>query len=576
VNLRRPSPGQLAFASLLTALLVGHVVSVFTENVNLDEFVLLARAADTLATGQLASGGRPGLGTLILLPFVRECTDAIAAVRSARLLWVGFTVAFVWGLWSLVSALLRASERRAEAAALAVALLVFVPAFLRYSIQVRTDQPAIALGLWGGVALLASRRSAPWAFLAGLSYGVGFLFSQKLIYVGALTALLASGELLLRREFGVRRELMRLALCAAGGLAVILAYKALVPLFFEPGRLESFAGGMSTFEYYRSAIAFNVYLLMLPTLFAHVVLLALLVYATVSARRTDTGWRSLAVAWAVIALGLAVMLFHAGAFPYFWMTLGLFPAATFAVGLDPIRRSFARPHVWRVVGGSIFTLLVIQAVLTQAGLLQDTQRIQRDSLAFIDRNFDADLEGFHPERALFCRDTADPFPIFLQGPGLLRYWGPERERLSQELIGDFRRRPVVFMLDSFRLRWFPPEIQDFWDSNYQLYYESVWIPRLKLTGPRGSRRSLDVLVPGRYRWQSGDGRPDLRLAGRLIAKGDVVDLQAGANELEFLRTIEGGSLILDLAEPPREAEASFYKLFPFGLFEWGSGPKRRE
>jgi hypothetical protein len=181
------------------------VISVFTENVNLDEFVLLARAADTLATGQLVSGGRPGLGTLILLPFVRECTEAIAAVRGARLLWVGFTVALVSGLWFLLSAFLRSSGRRAGGAALGVALLVFVPAFLRYSIQVRTDQPAIALGLWGGVVLIASRRSAPWALLAGLSYGVGFLFSQKLIYVAALTALLALGELLLRREFDFRR-----------------------------------------------------------------------------------------------------------------------------------------------------------------------------------------------------------------------------------------------------------------------------------------------------------------------------------------------------------------------------------
>ena len=568
---QRPSPGHLAFAALLAALLIAHVISVYTENINIDEFVLLARAADSLATGQLLSGGRPGLGTLILLPFVRECTDAIAAIRGARLLWVGFTVALVSGLWFLLSTFLRTSGRRAGGAALGVAFLVFVPAFLRYSIQVRTDQPAIALGLWGGVALIASRRSAAWALLAGLSYGVGFLFSQKLIYVAALTALLALGDLLVRREFEFRRELMRLVLCAAGGLAVLLTYRAMLPLLFEPASLQSFAGGLSTFAYYRSEIGFFVYVMMLPTLLAHFVLLALLLYAsTSSSRRDDTAWRKLAVAWAIVALGIAVMLFHAGAFPYFWMTLGLFPAAAFAVGLDPIRSSFTRTHLWRVVGGSICAVLVIQATLTQAGLLQDTQRIQRDSLAFIDRNFDANQEGFHPERALFCRDTADPFPIFITGPGLRRYWGPERERLSQELIGEFRRRPVVFMLDSFRLDWFPPEIQDFWDSNYQLYYKSVWIPRLKLDGPRGSRGSLHVLVPGTYRWQSGDGRPDLRLAGRLIAKGDNVDLQAGGNDLEFLRNIEAGSLIFDMVEPPREVERSFYKLFPFGMFEWGS------
>ena len=201
MNLRRPSPGQLAFASLLAALLVAHVISVFTENINIDEFALMARAADTLATGQLQAGGRPGLGTLILLPFVRDCTNSIAAIRGARLLWVGFTIALVSGLWFLLSIFLRTSSHRREAAALGIALLVFVPAFLRFSIQLRSDQPAIALGLWGGVALIVSRRSAPWAFLAGLAFGVGFFFSQKLIYVAALTALLALGALLLRRGF---------------------------------------------------------------------------------------------------------------------------------------------------------------------------------------------------------------------------------------------------------------------------------------------------------------------------------------------------------------------------------------
>jgi len=566
----RPSPGHLALASLLAALLIAHVISVYTININIDEFALLARAADTLATGQLQSGGRPGLGTLILLPFVRECTDAISAVRSARLLWVGFTVALVSGLWFLLSTFLRTGGRRTDGAALGIALLVFVPAFLRFSTQVRTDQPAIALGLWGGAALIASRRSASWAFIAGLAYGTGFFFSQKLIYVAALTALLALGDLLLRREFDWRRELIRLVLCAAGGLVVFLSYRTMIPLLFEPARMGSFAGGMSTFAHYRAEIGLYYYIMMLPTLGAHFMLLALLLYATVSASQSnDTPWRTLLLAWGIAALGIAVGLFHAGTLPYFWMTLGLFPAAAFAVGLDPIRRSFPSAHAWRLVRGSIWAFLVIQATLTQAGLMQDTQKVQRDSLAFIDRNFDTDQEGFHPERALFCRDTADPFPTFLEGPALRRYWGPERERLAGELIGEFRLRPVVFMLDSFRLYWFPPELQDFWNANYGLYYESVWIPTLTLDGARGSRKSLDVIVPGAYRWQHGDGRPDLQLVDRLIAKGDTVELQAGAHDVELLRNIEDGRLVLAVAEPPRERVGPFYNRFPYGLFEWG-------
>jgi len=570
MNLRRPSPGQLAFASLLAALLVAHVISVFTENINIDEFALMARAADTLATGQLQAGGRPGLGTLILLPFVRDCTNSIAAIRGARLLWVGFTIALVSGLWFLLSIFLRTSSHRREAAALGIALLVFVPAFLRFSIQLRSDQPAIALGLWGGVALIVSRRSAPWAFLAGLAFGVGFFFSQKLIYVAALTALLTLGDLLLRREFDIRRELLRLVFCAAGGLVVFLAYRTTLPLFFEPARLGSFAGGLSAFAHYRAEIGLYYYTMMVPTLVAHFTLLALLLYSSMNASRSDnTLWRNLLLTWAIVALGMTVMLFHAGAFPYFWMTLGLFPAVALAVGLDEIRNAFPRTHLGRIVVGSVWAFLVIQATLTQAGLLQDTQRGQRESLAFIDRNFDADQEGFHPERALFCRDNADPFPTFLEGPALSRYWGPERETLAQELIGEFQRRPVVFMLDSFRLYWFPSEIQDFWNANFHLYYESVWTPWLTLDGPRGSRRSLDVIVPGAYRWQHGDDHPDLRLAGRLIAKGDTIELDAGTYDVELLRKVEGGHLVFAVAEPQRERVGLFYKRFPYGVFEWG-------
>ena len=47
------------------------------------------------------------------------------------------------------------------------------------------------------------------------------------------------------------------------------------------------------------------------------------------------------VAWAVLALGVAVLLFHAAAFSYFWMTLGLFPAVAFTLSRDSLRAALA-------------------------------------------------------------------------------------------------------------------------------------------------------------------------------------------------------------------------------------------
>ncbi len=323
MSLRRLPPGHLAFALLLAGLLVAHVIAVFTENINWDEFALLSRAADTLRTGQLSAGGRPGLGALILIPFVDGCSDSIAAIRSARLLWVGFTVALVWGFWTLLARGLETEERSARAAALGVALLVLVPAFLRFSIQVRTDQPAIALGLWGGVALLASRRRSSWALLAGILFGIGYLFSQKVVYVAALAGLLVVGDLFLRRELRVERELARAGLCLLSGTAILELYRAILPAFVEPVAVQSVSAGLGAFGFYRADFGYAFYVRMLPTLIPQLILMALLLNATGKMLRNEDGQRRLLLlAWAILALGIVVGLFHAGAFPYFWMTLG--------------------------------------------------------------------------------------------------------------------------------------------------------------------------------------------------------------------------------------------------------------
>ena len=570
--LRRLPPDRAALVLLLMGLVILHIVAVFTENINWDEFVLLSRAADTLRTGQLRAGGRPGLGTLILIPFVDGCSDSIAAIRSARLLWVGFTVALVSGFWTLLARGLETEERSGRAAAFGVALLVLVPAFLRFSIQVRTDQPAIALGLWGGVALLASRRRSPWALLAGMLFGIGFLFSQKAVYVAALAGLLVVGDLFLRRELRVERELVRTGLCLLGGIAVLVSYRALLPSFVEPVAVQSVFTGLGAFAHYRADFGYAFYGLMLPTLVPHLVLLALLLNATITSGRSHkVSWRRLLLAWAILALGIVVGLFHAGALPYFWMTLGLFPAAAIAIGFDSICGLFPRVQDRRIVVGSVWAFLVIQATLTAGVLLRDTQRAQRDSLAFIDRNFDEDQEGYHPERALFCRDPEDPFATV--GAGIVlktRYWGSDRGAQSARLIGEFRQRPVVFILDSYRLGLFPPEVTAFWQANYRRYYESVWLPALTVDGSEGARRELAVLVPGTYRLQEPEQArgPSIRLAGQPVDPGGLIKLKAGTYSLQLLRDIEGGVLVFVVDDPPKPATQTFYKPLQVIGFRW--------
>lgn len=170
------SPSRWAMAAglaaVLLALLVPRWISIFTESINWDEFVMLARAERTLRVGEIVGEGRPGLVTLMLTPFLRHCVDAITTAVRARILWQLITLAYLCGVFFLVRNWFRFSRRPETGyleGAAAVALLAFLPAFVAWSVQVRSDQAALAAAVWGGACLLSERRRV--AVLAGLLSG---------------------------------------------------------------------------------------------------------------------------------------------------------------------------------------------------------------------------------------------------------------------------------------------------------------------------------------------------------------------------------------------------------------------
>ena len=220
-------------AGALVLVLAARVAAAFTANVNWDEFALLHLADVTQTTGVLEAGGRAGLAVALLRPFVVDCNDEVEVIRRARLLWIAITATFLAGLAVWIAQLAPAARGRWRDAALGVSLLALLPAFLDSSLQVRTDQIALAGGAWGGAALLASQRRPALALAAGALFATGFLGSQKLLYVGALAALLAGGQLVLARELRPRRDGLRVLLCAAGFAIVVLAFQAWANLAFE-------------------------------------------------------------------------------------------------------------------------------------------------------------------------------------------------------------------------------------------------------------------------------------------------------------------------------------------------------
>ena len=560
---------RICAALLLMGLVLSRVGAVYTESVNWDEFGLLENAAQTAASGQLHAGGRPGLAVLLVLPLVNQCGDEIAAVHGARLLWLVITGLMLLGLAKLASQMagsLSLWERRYDAL-LALALLALVPTFLEWSIQVRSDQIALAAGLWGGVALLGSRARPALALAAGLLFGLGYLASQKLVYVGALAGLLALGRLWMDGDWRVARELLRALLVVAGGAAVLAAFPLFVAWLFpaQPvtgadGSLgASFSAGMGAFEFYRQTIGHAEYAALLPFLLPHVLLLALLFVAT---RRAwaDGGaqLRRLLLAWAVLGLGLAVALFHAAAFAYFFMTLGLFPAVAFAIARLPLLELLPEAAARRRAALAGFSVLVVgPGVVASALMLQDSQTNQRESLSFIARNFAAGEQGFHPEGALFCRLVQEPFPIYFSQQ-IYAYFGRDpaiRVQSTRKMIEDFESRQVKFVLESWRLSQFPEDLRRFWDDHYQPYRGSVLVAGRYFDEGHADGGDFDLLVDGEYRWLPLAGNRSLSVDGHEVLPGGRVTLRRGPHRAE---DPGAGYLVLALNEPPGLAEQPFY------------------
>jgi hypothetical protein len=549
------------------------VAAVFTVAANWDEFALLDRAANTAETGVLEGGGRPGLATLLLTPFAADCHDEIATLRHARLLWAGITLCFLAGLAVLLGRACAHSSRRRADVWLGVGLLALVPAFLEWSIQIRADQLALAFGIWGCVALLASQRNVALSGLAGLLFGAGYLATQKVVYVGSLAVVLALGQLYRTREFRPARESLRAAACAAAFVAVVVAFQIATTTAMEVPReqsaLESLTPAviskqMSEFDYYRNTVGFSQYLEILPTLTPHLLLFAALLATTVAnlrARRARA--EGLWIAWAVLAVGVAIGAFHASAFAYFWMTLGLFPAVALAVAADSLRSALpaGREQITRLATAGLWLVLGTLGIARMAELSIDTQSVQRESLTFLHRNFEAADTGFHPEHGPFCRREADPIRVYFSQVIFRHFAGDSREIRIRRLIEELRGRPVKFVVQSFRLNQFPVEIRRFLADNYQPYRASVFVAGRRLTGSAGERSEFELIVPGRYRWLPFTGPKPIQIGSRTLSPGKTAEFDAGQYTANFVEDVPGGILVLALYDAPAKAPLTFYKSY---------------
>lgn len=550
---------RIGLAVLIAVVAASRLLAVRTENINWDEFALLQRAEISARSGEVQGGGRPGLATVVLMPLADACRDAIATIVQARLIWTLVVAASAFVLWRLLYSLLETSRHRSIAALTGAALWTMAPPLLRFSTQVRTDQPAVLFGLLGGWALLASRVRPAVALLAGALMGVGFLFSQKLLYVGALMAVLAAGQQLLRGEWIARREVLRIVLSLGSFVAVVAAYRVLVDVSASSASVLPVRAGLRTFEHYRQNVGWTSYINMLPLLIPQLLLLLALPFAWARwAARRESLPRELFVATAVVALGAAVTLFHAARFPYFYIVLGLFPAVAGALVLsgllDQLQRARSRTVLLMVLWEAIAILVLFQA----AGFTRDAQAHQRASLAFVQRNFDESVAGYNSRAAFVCRGEEAPFPAWFLEHLRARFGtAAEAERNTQWLLDEFRTRPVAFLIPPMTGEPFPDPVWDFWDRHYVHYHGAVHIAGTTVAGGPGAAVDFEVIAPGDYVWRpDGDAGP-LGVGDDLLRPGEPRRLEPGRYRLSLP---EGGRgmFVLAVRDAPAPDDRPFY------------------
>ena len=574
---------RLFWLALVSAIVALRTLSIYTESVNWDEFNLVHNAAWTLQSGELHAGGRPGLAVLALLPFVGDCENEIEVIHRARLLWMLFTLSGLLAFGLVLRHLHGDPSRRNVDAIVGVALLALVPEFLTWSIQIRADQLAIAATMWGGVALLGSKDRPQWATAAGLLFGAGFLASQKSVYLIALVGLLAAVDAWRSQDRDLLRVGLRVVLCVSATGLVVVGFYALMPQIFDGGRdalapalsaplpaLSADIAGrqysfqMGVFDYSRSTIGFSEYREMLPHLVPHLCFLALMMIATVrDVVRRRVGDVGLLVGWGVLVLGTAVGLFHAAAFKYFWMTLGVFPAVALVCARESVVSwldGLGRP-VRRAAVLLVWAALLVPAGIESKALLEDSQAVQRETFDLVRRNFERTDAGFQAEAGLFCNGDANRFPPFFSQL-IERKFGVASgcESCAPDLIDEFIEKQVKYVVASFRLTQFPPMIQTFWQDNYLPYRASLLVAGKFLKAERDSGR-VDLVVDGEYLWLPNRPPAEVSIDGKRVRTGERVKLARGRHDVSFPDAETEGMLVLAMDAPPKTPLLPFYREF---------------
>jgi hypothetical protein len=106
------------------------------------------------------------------------------------------------------------------------------------------------------------------------------------------------------------------------------------------------------------------------------------------------------------------------------------------------------------------------------------------------------------------------------------------------------------VIDAPRLYHFPVNVRQFWLDHYQWYHGSVWVAGFRIAGD-APYESIDLIVPGRYRWIPYPRVNDavLIVDGQTIQAGNAAILDIGVKRVSTWPSGTSGILVLALDAP---------------------------
>lgn len=145
---------------------------------------------------------------------------------------------------------------------------------------------------------------------------------------------------------------------------------------------------------------------------------------------------------------------------------------------------------------------------------------------------------------------------------LADFQGEAGQTEVERMLGEFRSRPVQYMIDPREHEPYPLPLRDFWATRYVLYRGHVRIPGRELRGEPGREDELEIIVPGEYRWWSDEAtRRPLVVGADTVRPGGVVTLRQRGVVRLTLPEGGGGIFALSVTDPPAPDTTPFYRRF---------------